>query len=409
MVIVGAGHAAVRAALSIRTAGYNGAITMIAEEGADAPYERPPLSKWSFESSTIDFKPIVPIQQLDDVQITRKTARAISLDPTSKSLKLGDETTVQYDRLLLATGARARQLPDHICNGTKVHYLRHRNDASALKKASITANRAVIIGGGFIGLEVAASLRVNGISVHVVEMANRLLSRAISPPIANIVHQLHLQNDVTFSFGVAVSNLRDTGASKLVSLNNGDELETDLIIAGVGSEPETTLAATASLAIGNGIVVDAHMQTSVPNIFAAGDCCSFPLYGDQTHMTRLEAWQAAGEQGELAGRNMAVAVKDFETATLTPWFWSEQYDHVLQVAGLASAELSTAERNYGADHHVSFGVGQNGGLAFACGIAPGTKIAKDIRFATKIIESTKQPRLSDLADPSVALKNLVRA
>lgn len=409
MVVVGAGHAAVRAALSMRTAGYNGTITMIAEEGADAPYERPPLSKWSLENDTIDFKPIVSIQQLDDSQITRRTARAISLDLTNKSLKLGDETTVQYDRLLLATGARARQLPDQICNGTKVHYLRDRNDASALKKASLSANRAVIIGGGFIGLEIAASLRANGISVHVVEMADRLLSRAISTPVANIVHQLHLQNDVTFSFGVAVRSLRDTGASMLVSLNNGDELETDLVIAGVGSEPETTLAATADLAIDNGIVVDSHMQTSVPDVFAAGDCCSFPLYGNPGNMMRLESWQAAGEQGELAGRNMVLDASSFETATLTPWFWSEQYDHVLQVAGLPLADLSTAERNYGADHHVSFGVAKNGQLAFACGIAPSTKIAKDIRFATKIIESAKQPGLSDLADTDITLKSLMRA
>lgn len=409
MVVVGAGHAAVRAALSMRTAGYNGTITMIAEEGADAPYERPPLSKWSLENDTIDFKPIVSIQQLDDSQIARRTARAISLDLTSKSLKLGDETTVQYGRLLLATGARARQLPDQICNGAKVHYLRDRNDASALKKASLSANRAVIIGGGFIGLEIAASLRANGISVHVVEMADRLLSRAISTPVAKIVHQLHLQNDVTFSFGVAVRSLRDTGASMLVSLNNGDELETDLVIAGVGSEPETTLAATAELAIDNGIVVDAHMQTSVPDVFAAGDCCSFPMYGNPGNMMRLESWQAAGEQGELAGRNMVLEASSFETGTLTPWFWSEQYDHVLQVAGLPSVDLSTAERNYSADHHVSFGVAKNGQLAFACGIAPSTKVAKDIRFATKIIESTKQPSLSDLADTDITLKSLMRA
>lgn len=409
MVIVGAGHAAVRAALSMRTAGYNGAITMIAEEGADAPYERPPLSKWSLESETIEIKPIVPTQQLNDIQITRKTARAISLDPTNKSLRLGDETTVQYDRLLLATGARARQLPDHICNGAKVHYLRDRNDASALKKASLSANNAVIIGGGFIGLEVAASLRANGISVHVVEMADRLLSRAISTPVANIVHQLHLENDVTFNLGVAVNSLRDTGTSVLVSLDNGDELETDIVIAGIGSQPETILAETAGLVVANGIVVDAHMQTSVPDIFAAGDCCSFPLYGDPAHMTRLESWQAAGEQGELAGRNMVLDASNLETATLTPWFWSEQYDHVLQVAGLPSADFSTAERSYGADHHVSFGLAQNGELAFACGIAPSTKIAKDIRFATKIIESARQPSLSDLADPSVTLKSLARA
>lgn len=409
MVIVGAGHAAVRAALSMRTAGFNGTITMIAEEGADAPYERPPLSKWSLESGTIEFKPIVPTQQLDDIQITRKTARVISLDPTNKSLKLRDETTVQYDRLLLASGAQARQLPDHICNGAKVHYLRDQNDATALKKASLSASSAIIIGGGFIGLEVAASLRVNGISVHVVEIADRLLSRAISTPVANIVHQLHLKNDVTFNLGVAVNSLRDTGTSVLVSLDNGDELETNIVIAGVGSQPETTLAATASLAIANGITVDAHMQTSVPDIFAAGDCCSFPLYGDPAQMTRLESWQAAGEQGELAGRNMVLDASNLETATLTPWFWSEQYDHVLQVAGLPSADFSTAERSYGADYHVSFGLAQNGELAFACGIAPSTKIAKDIRFSTKIIERSKQPSLSDLTNPSVTLKSLARA
>ena len=393
IVIIGAGHAAVRAVLSLRDAGFDGKITMIAEEGVGAPYERPPLSKWKPDQNLE--KPLVTEDQLDSVE--RIAAKVTSLDREAHKVTLNDGAVLEYDRLLLATGASARRL-DHEAT---IYYLRDLPDADALKHDAETANSATIIGGGFIGLELAASLRGMGLSVHVLEAADRLLARGVTAPVARIVQTLHEAHGVTFGFNTTITSIDGSGCIKF---ENGGSHTSDLIIAGVGSVPNTKLAEDAGLTVANGISVDTHLRTSDPDIFAAGDCCAFPLYGSEGSMTRLESWQAAGEQGALAGRNMVRPT--MENCTLVPWFWSEQYDHVLQVSGLRNANLQFTERYYTDDHHVSFGTNAQGRLAFACGIAPGTKVAKDIRFAAKLIEAGTPVETSQLGDPSVTLKSL---
>lgn len=216
------------------------------------------------------------------------------------------------------------------------------------------------------------------------------------------MQRLHEENGVAFHFGTRLKSI----ASGHVTLADGRTLSADLIIAGVGSTPNTKLARDAGLAIENGIKVDTHLQTTDPDIFAAGDCCAFPLYGPKGVMTRLESWQAAGEQGALVGRNM---VNDEQAScTLIPWFWSEQYDHVLQVSGLPDTTTDGAERAYGDNHHVSFGINGDGTVAYASGIAPGTKVAKDIHLASKMIEAGVKTDATQLNDPNVALKSLLR-
>ncbi|ASJ71961.1 NAD(P)/FAD-dependent oxidoreductase [Granulosicoccus antarcticus] len=401
ILIIGAGHAAIRAALAIREAGHEGPVTIIADEGSELPYERPPLSKWSDDAVTCAL-PIVPIEQLNAANVERIAGKVISLDTGNKQLVLSDGSQWAYSKLLLATGANARQLPPATNGDTAIHYLRDIADTVKLKQAASVARQAVIIGGGFIGLELAASLRAAGVAVHVVEAADRLLSRAVSMEVSRIVQQIHQRHEVQFSFDVAIEEIMSQPCT--VKLSNGTTITTDMIIAGIGSLASTELAQQAGLAVSNGIVVDSHLRSSDPDIYAAGDCCAFPLYGPGGQATRLESWQAAGDQGEIAGHNMVAQTA--RSYIKSPWFWSEQYDHVLQVAGLPSTQMQLVQRSYDETHHITFGLNTDGTLGYACGIAPGLKIAKDIRLATKLIEKAVPISKDALCDPSIALKSL---
>lgn len=401
MVIIGAGHAAVRAALAIRNNDYTGSITMIASEGVDLPYERPPLSKWASDSADIS-KPIATREQLDSAQIERIKAPVSTVDRAAKRVTLADSTNYPYTKLLLATGAKARRLPSSLNIQSPVHYLRNVDDAMSIKQAAQSAKTALIIGGGFIGLELAASLRSAGVNVQIVEASKRLLERAVSAPVAQIVNDLHLSRGVHLFFKASVCDIDNAG---FVTLACSSTLHADLIIAGIGCEPETELAAHAGLNVSNGILVDSFLRTSDPDIFAAGDCCAFPLYTASGPITRLESWQAAGDQGALAGGNMLAEA--LSAYTNVPWFWSEQYDHVLQAAGLPTTDMTYIERSYGDTHAVSFGINRDGSLGYACGISPGLKIAKDIRFAMKLIEARTTVSEGALVDTSVTLKSLL--
>lgn len=401
MTIIGAGHAAVRAALSLREAGHAGAITMIATEGADGPYERPPLSKWSPDLGVTSV-PIVSDSVLADADIDLVTGTVKRIDAGDRTVTLSDERVIPYEQLLLATGARPRQLSIDGIPESRLLYLRDIADAKKIQSAANTARSAVIIGGGFIGLELAASLRGRGIDVHVLEVEQRLLSRAITADVAKIVQDLHVANGVALHFGAQIAGFTDPNT---LVLKDGTEILADLIIVGVGSIPNTAIAEQAGLTVSNGIVVDAHLRTSDPHIFAAGDCCSFPLYGDPERMTRLESWKAAGDQGALVGQNMlSDTPKVFDDV---PWFWSNQYDHVVQVAGLSPPDAEMVERHYGTDFHVSFSTLSDGTLASACGIGPSTKVAKDIRFSAKLIAAGTKIDTSSLADTKIGLKTLL--
>ena len=411
LVIIGAGHAGIRAALAARSVGFSGRVTIVADDGSKDPYERPPLSKWSVPDADESRlrRSIFPAEQVADAAIEWIGATVTELDCERRMIRLESGETLPYSRLLLATGARPRQLKVPGSDTVHVHYLRTHKDAEVLQQACGTARRALIIGGGFIGLELAASLRKRGIAVHVLEAEERLLARTISAPVAQVVQDLHVANGVEFSFGAQLLALKQEGSQITAHLDGGNSITADLVIAGIGSVPETSLAQAAGIRVDNGIVVDRNLQTNVPGIFAAGDCCRFPLYGADGVLTRLESWQAAGDQGALSGRNMvADGSAEHEAFLGTPLFWSEQYDHILQVAGLPNSDAQPAERSYEADHHISFGVDRDGSLASACGIAPGTAIAKDIRFSMKMIKAGSTLTISELSDNKVPLKSLLK-
>ena len=308
MVIIGAGECGVRAAFALREKGYEGPVTLVGDE-ASLPYERPPLSK------EIPVTPR-PIRQEEDylqADITLKRGvRVQAIDRQKKTVHLADGTTFGYNKLLLATGAKARLFPGmEAC-------LTMRTDADAhsiLSKLGKGANIG-IIGGGFIGLELAAVARKAGAEVTVVEAAPRILGRAVPNEIASVLHERHRAEGVTLMTGTGVSGANDT----TINLADGRKMTFDMVVAGVGAAPKSALAEAAGLEVANGIVVDSDFRTSDPNIFAAGDCSNFEWRGARV---RLESWKAAQDQGVHAAAAM-LGIK--ERYTKVPWFWSDQYD-----------------------------------------------------------------------------------
>ena len=388
LIVIGSGHAGLRAALAARAHGFVGAITMIDRDQAFPPYERPPLSKW--KDDEVATVPILPEDRIEQANMTVLHQTVARIDPTAHSLTLGDCTELSYDKLLIATGARARTFA--LDGVGSIPTLRSKADADAIFTRAQTARSAAIIGGGFIGLELAASFRRLGLPVRVLEAAPRILGRGVPQRIAEIVQKIHENNGVSFQTGVSVTP--------------GDIASIDLVVAGIGAEPNVELAQSAGLDIDNGIRVDAHLRTSSPDILAAGDCCAAPIFGEGHPLVRLEAWTTAGQQGDIAGQNMVAS--EPVHCRLTPFVWSDQYDHVLQVAGHLSPSQVLVERAYAPDHHISFGLEPDGQLGLAAGIARGARIAKDIRFAMKLMEARIKPPAEALEDPSVNLRALLR-
>lgn len=405
MVIVGAGECGTRAAFALREHGFTGPVSLIGAEG-HLPYERPPLSKQTVVQATEPApKAIADAAHFSDAGITlMRTTKVDCIDRADRLLHLDGKGEIRYDRLLLATGAEPRRLTN-VHKNRHCFYLRTFEDALALRPHFARQRRVAIIGGGFIGLELAASARSVGCTVTVIEAQPRILMRGVPADIAAVVQDRHEMQGVRIVCGqniVAIDEMKDDVD---ISLANGETIAADLAVIGIGATPNTELARMAGLEIENGIKVDSYMQSSDPNIFAAGDCCSFPLaiYGGRR--VRLEAWRNAREQGALAARNMLGAR---ESHTAVPWFWSDQYDLGLQIAGLPDEGTHIVRRDMGAGVFLLFHLADNGRLVAASGIGPGNAVAKDIRLAEMLIAGRASPTCEELADSAVNLKALLR-
>jgi 3-phenylpropionate/trans-cinnamate dioxygenase ferredoxin reductase subunit len=406
MVIIGAGEAGARAAVELRTQGWNGPITLIGEE-KHVPYERPPLSKGLLLAEEEPLPAfILNVEKLSQHDITFiSDCMVVEIDRNTCAVILGDGRQLQYDRLLLATGARPRKYSLEGSESADVLYLRTFSDALSLRTRLQSGTHVVVIGGGFIGLEVAASAIERGCTVSLIELGQRILTRGVPKEIADIVEARHRTAGVDFKFGVTINRIVNSNDRQAIILADGTSIECDSIIIGIGAVPEITLAAGCGLEIENGIRVDERLQTSDPYIFAAGDCCSFPhaLYGGKR--IRLEAWRNAQDQGSLAARNMMGAGEAYITV---PWFWSDQYEQTLQVTGLTDFGEIMVSRDIGEDGKFFFHLTQDGRLVAASAIGPISKIAKDIRFTEMLIQQQARPDLNDLENPAVKLKTLLR-
>lgn len=405
MVIIGAGECGGRAALALRELGYDGPVTLVGDE-PHLPYERPPLSKDAMISDAPEIKAIASDEMLTEKSIRHiHSVQAVAIDRAAHTVRLSDGSVLPYDKLLLATGSTPRRLPMPGL-GVRCVYLRTFADALAIRAHLSPANRIAIIGGGFIGLELAAAARKLGATVTVIEAQPRILMRGVPAEIAEIIHQAHESEGVTVLTGVGIADIADDGAKVRITLADGQEIVSDLAIIGIGAVPVTGLAAEAGLTIDNGIAVDAMLRTGDPDIFAAGDCCSFPLAVYAGRRVRLEAWRNAQEQGALAARNMLGAG---EAHAAVPWFWSDQYGLSLQIAGLSDEGKSTVRRDLGDGAFILFHLAEDGRLVAASGIGPGNAVARDVRLAEMLIARQAKPSPEALGSQDVKLKSLLAA
>ncbi|MER8587118.1 FAD-dependent oxidoreductase [Mesorhizobium sp. M1338] len=405
MVIIGAGECGGRAALALRELGYDGPVMLVGDE-PHLPYERPPLSKDAMVRDTPEIKAIASDAILAEKSIRHiHSVEAVAIDRAANAVRLSDGSVLPYDRLLLATGSTPRKLPMPGL-GSRCVYLRTFTDALAIRAHLKVGNRIAIIGGGFIGLELAAAARKLGASVTVIEAQPRILMRGVPAEIAEIIHEAHVAEGVTILCGTGIASITDDGNEVRVTLAGGQQISADLAVIGIGAVPVTGLAAEAGLTIDNGISVDAQLRGSDPDIFAAGDCCSFPLAVYGGRRVRLEAWRNAQEQGALAAKNMLGAG---EAHAAVPWFWSDQYGLSLQIAGLSDEGRSTVRRDLDDGAFILFHLAEDGRLVAASGIGPGNAVARDIRLAEMLIGKRAKPTPEALGSQAVKLKSLLAA
>jgi len=330
IVVIGAGQAGASLAAKLRDTGHDGPITLIGAEPVP-PYQRPPLSKkYLLGQMQRERLYLRPESFYADANITLRTGTpARAIDRAAREIVLDDER-VGYDLLALTTGAKPRRLPAESGGQLAgVHTVRDLADIDALAPAICPRGRVLIVGGGYIGLEAAAVCAQRGMETTVIELAPRILNRVAAAETADLVRALHESHGVRILEGVGLTKLDGTDRIAAAILSTGERLEVDCVIAGIGIQPETRLAEAAGIEIDNGVKTDSHCRTSDPLIFAAGDCASFPYRGGRI---RLESVQNAIDQAEHAAMAMLGSTAPY---TPFPWFWSDQYDAKLQIAGLS--------------------------------------------------------------------------
>ncbi len=398
--IVGAGQAGSDLASALRQNAYDGRIVLIGDEPA-VPYRRPPLSK-AFLSGEVDEASLYiktrEAYAKHDIDL-RTDVRVMSIDREAHTVSLVDGSHVSYDKLALTTGGRARRLPLPGAEKPNVHYVRTIDDIRRLRDHFNPTQRLVIIGGGYIGLEVAAVGIKSGLKVTLVEALPRLLARVTGPELSQYYDGVHRRHGVDIRLGVGVQALEGDQQAEAVILQDGTRLPADIIIVGIGLIPNTELAEQCGLAVDNGILVDLYSQTSDPDILAAGDCTNHEN-GFFGRRMRLESVPNASEQARVAaaticGRRMPHAG--------VPWFWSDQYNLKLQMAGLSQGhERIVVRGSMAADSFAAFYL--QGGVVIA---VDAVNRPQDFMLGKKMVAARVQADPVALADESLALKSLV--
>jgi 3-phenylpropionate/trans-cinnamate dioxygenase ferredoxin reductase subunit len=332
VVIVGAGHGAGQVCVSLRQNGFQGAITMIGEESW-YPYQRPPLSKkylaGEMPAERLYFKPqsFYTEQEID----VRLRTRVSGIDPAAKTATTGNGDSIGWDHLVLATGSRPRRLDVDGSSLAGIHYLRGIDDVDGIRESLAPGRHIAIVGAGYIGLEVAAVAARAGLEVTVIEMEDRVMSRVVSPELSEFYEAVHRSEGVQFEMSTNVKRFSGGRHVDGVVLDSGSTLDVDTVVIGIGIVPNIELAADAGLDVANGIVVDDHCRTGSADIYAIGDCTWHPnpVLG---YELRLESVHNALEQAKTAAANICGGDAVYAEV---PWFWSDQYDLKLQIAGLS--------------------------------------------------------------------------
>ncbi|MDF1630609.1 MAG: FAD-dependent oxidoreductase [Alcanivoracaceae bacterium] len=399
-VIIGASHAAAQLATSLRQQGWSGSIRMIGDEGG-LPYQRPPLSKaFLCGEKGADSLIIRPSAFYEKHQIEFIPGRVTAIDRAAKTLTLADGSEQHYDKLALCTGTRVIRLPIKGASLAGVHYLRTLADVEGIRRELPDTRRVVIIGGGYIGLETAASLRKQGIDVVVLEMAERVLQRVTAPQVSAFYQRMHSEAGVIIETSTMVAAFDGEQRVERVLCADGRSYAADMVIVGIGVRPNSELAEAAGLEIDNGIVVDEYCQTQDPDIVAAGDCANQWDPGS-AQRRRLESVPNAVEQAKTAA---ATLCGEKIPQISLPWFWSDQYDLKLQMAGL----------NQGYDQVVIRGTADSGSSFAAFYFQQGQLIAADcvnrapeFMLAKKLLGQKQTFDLTQLADEAIPVKQLM--
>jgi len=399
VVIIGAAQAGARCAEALRAEGFAGRVVLVGDEKA-LPYERPALSKGVLLGEAPAESTLVhPRGFYDEKSIElRLGLRAEAIAPSAQRVLLSDGTWLAYDRLVLTTGSRVRPLPG-APDLPGVHMLRTLDDCAALARALVPGARLVVIGGGFIGLEVAASATRRGLSVAVVERQPSLLERAAPRAVADPVERLHRRSGVDMHLGIGAARILGQSRVSGVELQDGTVLPANVVVIGIGIVPNTELAEAAGAQSEDGLVVDAFGRTTLANVWAAGDVTSHPNPILRKRV-RLESWQNAQNQAIAVARNLLGQERAYAEV---PWFWSDQFDANIQMYGLAQPGDDVAWRGDPAG-------GKAIGFAFAGGrltFAVGFNMGGELRLARKLIETGAQVDAAALCDPARKLKDIV--
>ena len=402
IVIAGAGHAAGQLVTSLRQNKFDGHVALVGDEPC-VPYQRPPLSKkylaGELEEGRLYVKPESFYAEAD-VELHLDT-RIEAIDREAHCLCVEGGERIPYDQLVLAVGARVRRLPVDGVTLPGVHYLRTIADVDSIREGLESGRRIVVIGAGYIGLEVAAVARERGLDVTVIEMADRVMSRVVSPEISDFYQIEHTDHGVKLRLSTGVESINGKRRVKSVTTSEGDEIPADLVVIGVGIVPNTELASAAGLDVDNGIVVDDHCRTSDPDIFAVGDCTLHPnaVYGRNL---RLESVHNAAEQAKTAAANLCGQDAAYSQV---PWFWSDQYDLKLQIAGLSEGYDDVVIRGNPAERSFScLYLKESRLIAIDAINAP-----RDFVQSKAIIAAGAPVEKERLADPETQLKDLAAA
>jgi 3-phenylpropionate/trans-cinnamate dioxygenase ferredoxin reductase subunit len=401
VLIVGAGHGGTQAAITLRQLKFEGSIALVGDE-PDLPYERPPLSK-EYLAGDRAFERILirPAAFWNDRQIAMRLGSAVvAVDPVRKDVTLGSGERLGYRHLIWATGGTARRLS---CDGhdlAQVHSIRRRADVDLLLRQLPGAERIVVIGGGYIGLEAAAALSKMAKNVCILEAADRVLARVAAEPVSRFFEEEHRRHGVEVRTGVTVGCIDQAGGAAVVRLADSRSIEADLVIVGVGIVPAVEPLIAVGAEGSSGVDVDAHCRTSLPDVFAIGDCASHENAWAEGARVRVESVQNATDQAQTVARFIT---GDSRAYTAMPWFWSNQYDLRLQTAGLSTGYDDVIVRGDPAARSFS-AIYCRGGKVVA---VDAINAVKDYVQAKPLIERTAAPPRSSLADTSIALKDLV--
>ena len=400
LVVIGGGQAAIQCITSLRKEGYSGSITLVGDE-SHLPYQRPPLSKdflldeYKPERVSLKKKEFYEENKVDLIL----GKRAESIDTSLKEIMLSDKNKIYYDQLIIATGSRVRKLNVPGSDKKGLYYLRDLDDASALKQRLKENKKMVIVGAGYIGLEVASVAASLGVEVTVIEMANRVMNRTVDPIISSYYQKLHESHGVKIHLDNGLKEFEGDASVTAVLCSDGLRLEADLVVIGAGVLPNQEIAIKAGLECNNGIMVNEFGETSNEHVFACGDCTNHPNRSLNTRL-RLESVHNAMEQSKTVANTIMGNRKPYDQV---PWFWSDQYDHKLQLVGISGEHDETIMRGSESEQKFLLFYLKNSELIAVNAI----NSSKEFLICRKLVANKVKISSDVIRDQSVNLNNLL--